>query len=182
MKRLYRAFHVMEPKSRTSVRTIPIPDYAWARLQAWRARQAGERALLGDAWLDQQGLLFCTAAGLPRHPSGVRTSLRKALALAGLPVSIRFHDLRHTYATLMLEDGVHIKVVSELLGHASVNVTLMVYSHVTPRMRDRAVVAANSIFTIFRPGSATETGEQLQSPAAAQTTPPGYPPADSTDE
>jgi integrase len=162
MKRLLRAFHITEPKSRTSVRTLPIPDYAWERLQQWRSRQAAEQALIGtggDAWDNPHGIIFTTNTGRPRHPSTVRATLRKALARAGLPVAIRFHDLRHTFATLMLEDGVHIKVVSELLGHASVNVTLMIYAHVTPRMRDRALISQNAIFA----------GAVGDSPAVSQT-------------
>ena len=64
---------------------------------------------------------------------------RKLIVPAGLSPKTRIHDLRHTFATLLIERGVPIKVVSELLGHSSIAITLATYGHVTPRMRDTAM-------------------------------------------
>jgi integrase len=63
---------------------------------------------------------------------------KSLLRRAGLPLSFRFHDLRHTCATLLLRQGVHVKYVQELLGHANISLTLNVYSHVLPDMGDAA--------------------------------------------
>ncbi|MGZ4620148.1 MAG: site-specific integrase, partial [Frankiaceae bacterium] len=71
--------------------------------------------------------------GGPRHPDRTAAAFRETVARLGLP-AIRLHDLRHTWATLALEAGVHPKVVQERLGHANVSITLDLYSHVAPAM------------------------------------------------
>jgi integrase len=76
--------------------------------------------------------------GRPLHPSHLLVrEFYPLLRRAGLP-SIRFHDLRHTAATLLLRRGVNPKVVSEMLGHANISITLDIYSHVTPDMQEAA--------------------------------------------
>jgi hypothetical protein len=79
----------------------------------------------------------------PDHPEAVRGNAKSAkealLERAGLPHTFRFHDLRHTFATLMASSGGHAKVVQEMLGHASINITLDLYSHVLPDMQEDAV-------------------------------------------
>ena len=76
----------------------------------------------------------------------LRKCFRPLLQRAGLP-SIRFHDLRHTAATLLLGQGVHPKIVLEMLGHSTINITLDLYSHVTPTMQRGAVEALDSVLT-----------------------------------
>ncbi len=78
----------------------------------------------------------------------LRRSFRPLLAGAELP-EIRFHDLRHTAATLLLGQGVHAKIVSEMLGHSSINITLDLYSHVTPTMQREAAGAMNTLLAQF---------------------------------
>lgn len=75
----------------------------------------------------------------------VKRSFKPLLAKAGLP-GIRFHDLRHTAATLLLSRGVHPKVVSEMLGHADISITLRIYAHVTPHMQQAAVAVMDALF------------------------------------
>jgi integrase len=95
---------------------------------------------LGDLYRDQ-GLVFTSDTGAPLNPSNVRNrNLRRLTGKAGLPV-IRFHDLRHTCATLLLSKNVHPKIVQEMLGHATVAITLDTYSHVLPCMGDQAAAA-----------------------------------------
>jgi integrase len=90
---------------------------------------------LGDRYQDQ-GLIFTTDTGAPINPSNLRQrSFAPLLKRAGLP-HMRFHDLRHTCATLLLSRGVHPKFVQELLGHATIAITLDTYSHVMPSMGD----------------------------------------------
>lgn len=103
-----------------------------AVLRRWRTRQLEERLAWGEAWTDS-GYVFTAEDGTPAHPEAVAWQFRRALAAASVP-AIRFHDMRHTSATLDLAAGVHPKVVQERLGHATIAMTLDLYSHVTPGM------------------------------------------------
>jgi integrase len=126
-----------EPKTGHSRRGIKLPPTALLALKFHRARQAEQRLAAGPAW-DDHDLVFCNSLGRPiERANVVARSFRPALHRAELPI-IRFHDLRHTYATLALRDGVPVKVVSETLGHASIILTLDTYSHVLPDMQDDA--------------------------------------------
>ena len=88
--------------------------------------------------------MFTTATGTPVDPNSLaERSFRKLLVRAGLP-GIRFHDLRHTFATILLSRGTHPKVVQEMLGHANISQTMDTYSHVLPDMQDGAVSAMES--------------------------------------
>jgi integrase len=88
-----------------------------------------------------QGLVFTTRAGTPIRRDNLHDkSWKPLLRRAGLP-DTRFHDLRHTCATLLLTKGVHPKIVSEMLGHSSIAITLDTYSHVLPGMGDAAASA-----------------------------------------
>jgi integrase len=90
---------------------------------------------------EDQGLVFATEVRTPINPSNLRQrSFAPLLKKAGLS-AIRFHDLRHTCATLLLSNNTHPKFVQELLGHATVSITLDTYSHVAPSMGDRAARA-----------------------------------------
>ena len=103
-----------------------------------RAAQAQERIAAGTAWRDH-GLIFASEVGTPLDAGNIlRHSYRPLLAQAGLPSRVRFHDLRHTAATRMLEAGTSPKVAAEMLGHASVTTTLATYSHAGPGMRREA--------------------------------------------
>jgi integrase len=79
-----------------------------------------------------------------RHNNLYKRDFKKTLARAGLPFTFRFHDLRHTCATLLLRQGVNPKFVQELLGHADISLTLNVYSHVLPDMGDAAAGAMDA--------------------------------------
>ena len=95
---------------------------------------------LGGLYEDQ-GLVFATQRGTLVNPTNLRKrSFRPLLEKAGLP-AIRFHDLRHTCATLLLSQNVNPETVSEMLGHASIAITMDTYSHVLPDMQEGAVRA-----------------------------------------
>ena len=111
-------------------------------LKRHRATQNKERLRLGSIWEDW-GLLFCTERGTPLNSRKLTRCFKLLLKRAELP-DIRFHDLRHTCATLLLGRGHHPKLVQELLGHASVAITLDRYSHVLPGMSDQTVAAMES--------------------------------------
>lgn len=125
-----------QPKTAKSRRTVPLTSRAVAALRSHRARQAREKLKAGGFYEDQ-GLVFANEVGGITNPSNLRQrSFRTLLARAGLPATTRFHDLRHTCATLLLSRGQHPKLVQELLGHASISITLDTYSHVLPGMGD----------------------------------------------
>jgi integrase len=79
-------------------------------------------------------LVFTSDRGLPINPQTLHRDFKKALRAAGLPLSLRIHDLRHAAATLLLGEGVNIKIVSEMLGHANISITGNLYQHVNENM------------------------------------------------
>ena len=141
-----RSLHLVKQlKTRSSRRQVLLPRIAAEALTVHRARQAIERAPAGTEWEDR-GLVFTNTLGRPLHPRNYL--LRKFYPLlqqAGLP-RMRFHDLRHGAATLLLELGVHPTVVSEMLGHSQIGITLDLYSHVTATMQQQAVTALDDLF------------------------------------
>jgi integrase len=129
-----------EPKSPKSRRSIRLTTGAVDTLERHRERQEAERTARGDGW-NAWGLVFCTRRGTPIRRDNLHDKHWKPLLMrAGLP-DIRFHNLRHTCATLLLTKGVHPKIVSEMLGHSSVSITLDTYSHVLPGMQEVAATA-----------------------------------------
>jgi integrase len=123
------------PKSGRS-RAVALGPQAVAALREHRARQVDERLRAGSLWSNLD-LVFSNEFGRYLSPTTLTSALDRVLRQAGLP-DIRFHDLRHSAATLMLSHGVHPKVVSEMLGHSSVGITLDLYSHVTPTLQREA--------------------------------------------
>ncbi|MGO8948874.1 MAG: tyrosine-type recombinase/integrase [Ktedonobacterales bacterium] len=143
--KLYGKFQFAQPKTARSRRKVALTALAVEALRAHRARQVEERLLLGPVWHDSD-LVFCNTIGKPiERIDLVRRSLHPLLKKAGLPL-IRFHDLRHTAATLLLRQGIHPKVVAEMLGHSQISVTLDTYSHVLPDMQREATAALDKLF------------------------------------
>ena len=128
-----------EPKTAAGRRSIELDEYTAGVLKAHRAAQARERFRAGSAYQDH-GLVFCREDGTPEKPDRITRLFASRAKAVGLP-SIRFHDLRHSFASLALTSGVHPKIVSERLGHSQISQTLDTYSHVTPQM-DRDVAEA----------------------------------------
>lgn len=134
----------LAPKTRRSRRKIALPLVAVEALRRHKDRQQLERLRLGHAWEDLD-LVFANAIGRPLDGTNVlRQCLHPLLLRAGLPL-LRFHDLRHTAATLLFHKGVHPKIVSELLGHATVSITLDIYSHMLPDMQEQASAAMDDM-------------------------------------
>jgi integrase len=129
-----------EPKTKRSRRTVRLTETATKALKEHLARQLEQMEYLGNLYEDQ-GLVFATQRGTLVNPSNLRKrSFTPLLEKTGLP-TIRFHDLRHTCATLLLSRNVNPKIVSEMLGHATIAITLDTYSHVLPNMQDGAARA-----------------------------------------
>ena len=134
---------VSEPKTARGRRMIALDGETVRVLHRHRDTQAVERDLMGDAYEDGD-FVFCRADGSPIHPDMLTEWFYRHTKAAKLP-RIRFHDLRHTHATLALSAGVHPKVVSERLGHASVVITLDTYSHSIPAMQEEAASKVASL-------------------------------------
>ncbi len=140
LARVHRQVDFREPKSRRSRRTVALPPVLVEALKELQTVQEERRRQLRDGY-ENRDLVFCQQDGRPLHGHNVtQRDFRRIIRRASLP-RIRFHDLRHCCATLLLRQGVHPKVVGEQLGHASVGITLDVYSHVLPGMQEDATRA-----------------------------------------
>src|ERR687889_2680247 len=139
--------HTVGPaKTAKGRRTVKLTRYATEALQEHLERQLAEIDKAGDKW-QENGLVFCTGKGTLFKPTNLRRrSLAPLLQRAGLP-AITFHQLRHTAATILLLKNVNPKVVSEMLGHATIAITLDTYSHVLPNMQHSAVAAMEEAFS-----------------------------------
>ena len=135
-------FH--SPKTHRATRPVALSPETVRVLREHRRRQLEERLLIGPAYRDQD-LAFARATGDPLDGPAVYKAFVRLAEGAGLGRP-RFHDLRHTAATLMLTAGVHPKIVSERLGHATVSITLDTYSHVLPDLQRDAALAMDEIF------------------------------------
>jgi integrase len=115
-----------EPKTDRSKRMIVLPAFVLESLKNHLLKRSELSTL--SAW-KESGLVFTTNIGTPISPRNLIRHFKTKLGEAGLP-DIRFHDLRHTCASLLLEKNVHPKIVSELLGHSTITLTLNTYSHI----------------------------------------------------
>jgi integrase len=108
-------------------------------LQHHKAKQSQERLLAGTRWRET-GLVFTSTIGRPIEVGNLRRQFWKLLDKAGLP-RMRFHDLRHSCASLLLVQGVPARVVMETLGHANISITMDTYTHVLPELQRQAAEA-----------------------------------------
>jgi integrase len=139
-------FALAEPKTSRSRRTVALTTIAVDALRRHRVRQLEESLRLGPAWRNDWNLVFTNEVGAPvdRHNLLPR-DYRPLLAKAGLPVTLRFHDLRHIAASLALGQGMPIPAVSEMLGHADAAITLRVYAHAVPGAQRQVAQAMQAI-------------------------------------
>jgi integrase len=131
---------LMAPKTKRSRRSVRLTQGAVEALRGHLKRQLQEIDRAGSLWREN-GLMFASESGEPLDRRYLTSCRYKALLKRTELPMIRFHDLRHTGATLLLSKNVNPKIVSEMLGHASIAITLDTYSHVLPNMRDQAAAA-----------------------------------------
>lgn len=136
-----------EPKSAAGRRMIMLGSETIASLKTHSSRQYTERVFAGDKW-QENDLIFPSSVGTPLDPRNLFRQFKDLLRKANLP-DIRFHDLRHTFATLALSQGVSVKVVQEMLGHSDASMTLKVYSHTTPGMQREAAKKMDEITALI---------------------------------
>jgi integrase len=131
------SFVESEPKTMQSRRSIILPGFALEALQRHKQIQTEWKQHAAEAW-EEHGYVFTTPLGRYIHPNTLYARFKTCLQKAGLP-AIRFHDLRHSAASLLLSNGVHPKIVQEILGHSQISMTMDIYSHVLPTMHQDAM-------------------------------------------
>ena len=124
----------VEPKTGRSRRSIAVPESIVRSLRSHHARQLQVRLIAGSGRQDHD-LVFSTTKGTPIEATALVRDFKRLLSKANLPTSIRFHDLRHSAATLLLAEGVELRAIMELLGHSTIALTANTYSHVMPAMK-----------------------------------------------
>lgn len=127
--------HQTRGKTRKARRSIDLDDTTISVLEGWRAFQAAEFAAVGIT--NDEGWVFTDGDGNPIHPHALHQSFRRIVANADIP-PLRFHDLRHTHGSLLIKEGVPVKVVSERLGHGHIAHTIQTYQHLLPGMSAEA--------------------------------------------
>jgi len=133
------------PKTRSGTRTILLGETTLNELKSQNQRIESEKAMAGESW-QENALIFPSKLGTPFGVMSLQKDFKKMLKAANLP-NIRFHDLRHTAASLMLNHGISALVVSKILGHSNPGVTLSVYAHSTLDMQSKAVSIMDEIVT-----------------------------------
>lgn len=134
-----------EPKTKKGRRPVKLGMSAIDKLRKHLALQQTERRFNVKRW-QENDLIFPSMIGTPMDPTNLTHFHGELIGKIGLP-KIRFHDLRHTAATLMLQEGIHPKVVQERLGHSTITMTLDQYSHVLPGMQDEAAERLDTLLT-----------------------------------
>jgi integrase len=154
IRRQWRRGAFYEPKTKASRRTVELPDELVSALKRWRLRCAK----------GEHDLCFPGAKGLPMNSSDLlRTGLHSALRRAGLR-QVRFHDLRHCWATNLLSAGIDLVTVSKALGHANVHITLVTYVHAMPKQRHGAGDALARLMA--QSGNLRENGNKMETSGA----------------
>lgn len=158
-------------KTASSARGIDLPPVLLAQLRRRREIQEQERAEAGEAWEDND-LVFTTKTGTPIEPRNLIRHFKQVLKKAGLPETIRFHDLRHSCATLLIAQGVHPRVVMEILRHSQISTTMNTYAHVLPRLQRDATTKIEELIDGGAEDTATKDGgdERVDGDAQAQKT------------
>jgi integrase len=143
LQRINHKYELVELKTARSRRTLAVPAAIVAGLHRHKARQTGEHDAAGRRWHDTD-LVFCRPNGYPLSGSVITHRFQDLLARAGLERR-RFHDLRHSCATLLLAQGVPARVVMEVLGHSQISLTLNTYTHVLPELKREAADRMNDL-------------------------------------
>jgi integrase len=141
-----RGIELGEPKTARSRRTLALPTSTANALRMHRKSQLQERLWAGSRW-QEADFVFTTSIGTPMIGSDVTRRFQALLRGAGLP-PMRFHDLRHGAASLLLAQGVHPRVVMEMLGHSTITLTMNVYSHVIPDLQREAATKMEAVFNL----------------------------------
>ncbi len=145
LQRVKGKLQLVEPKTPGSRRALPVPPSVVLALREHRRNQLEERLAVGPLWQDS-GLVFTTTIGTPPDATNVVRHCRAILDRAGLP-RMRYHDLRHACASLLLAQGVKLRTIMEILGHSQLSTTAEVYAHVLPALQGDAANRMEALLT-----------------------------------
>ena len=143
LQRVDGKLQIVPTKTSRSRRTIALPAVTLNALRRHRVRQLEERTAAGGRW-QEYDFVFTTTIGTPLDGRNVTQDFQQLLLRNGLP-RLRFHDLRHTAATLLLAQGVHVRTIMEILGHSQISLTMNTYAHVMPTMQRDAAEKMDAI-------------------------------------
>lgn len=146
LNRVNRSLTISEPKTAKSRRVVPLSPDLVALLSKHRTEQKRERLAAANQWQDS-GLVFTTPLGTPVEPRNLLRVAQSAAAKAGLE-DVDVHTLRHSTATAMMNDGVPLKTVADLLGHSSISITGDIYGHTSDDSARAAVEGLSGVFRI----------------------------------
>jgi integrase len=152
---------LVDPKTEKSRRQVDLPDFVVVSLRAHKARQAAERLKVGASW-QEGGYVFTSGIGTPLDPRNVSRQFADLAARIGLG-DWHIHELRHSAASLMTAQGQPIEVVSTVLGHSSIRMTVDAYTHIAPSGRKAAATAMD---TVLAPVDELQSGERTIAPGA----------------
>jgi integrase len=144
LQRIYSELCLKEPKTKKSRRTIAMMDSTVSTLKQYKREQMIYKLALGEDY-NNENYVCSWNDGRPFDPLYLSKKFAKLIKKYEFPV-IRFHDLRHAHATMLLQQGVNPKIVSERLGHSTISITLDIYSHVLPNMQKEAVQKLEKLF------------------------------------
>ncbi len=145
LQRVEGKLQLVDVKTDMSRRRLILPQVALDTLRTHKARQDEERKMLGDTW-QEGGYVFTTWKGTPLDTRNVLRHFQKLLRRLGLPQK-RVYDLRHACASLLLYQGVHPRVVMEILGHSQISLTMNTYSHVIPALNQEAAERLDAVLS-----------------------------------
>lgn len=135
---------IQTPKTKNSIRIVPIPSNLIPILENHSKNQKLEKLKVGSSYLDND-FIFTTELGKPINARNMTKTYKRILDKANIPYK-KFHSLRHTYATKLFEKNVPLKTVQELLGHSDISITGNIYTHVMPKEKNKAAEKLNDLF------------------------------------
>jgi integrase len=153
-----KGFVFCEPKTKTGRRSIQLGEASLQMLRRQLEKQRREKAGAGGHW-NENDLIFASSVGTPTELRNLLREYKKVLLKAGLP-EIRFHDLRHTAASIMLKHNIPVFTVSRILGHSKPSVTLDIYAHMIPGMQDQAAKIMDEVIAPIQVGSRDRDEEE----------------------
>jgi integrase len=153
-----KGFVFCEPKTKTGRRSIQLGEASLQMLRKQLEKQRREKSGADDHW-NENDLIFASSVGTPTELRNLLREYKKVLLKAGLP-EIRFHDLRHTAASIMLKHNIPVFTVSRILGHSKPSVTLDIYAHMIPGMQDQAAKIMDEVIAPIQVGSRDRDEEE----------------------
>lgn len=140
----HSVYEILEPKTKSSIRTIYLPEVAYQALLLQKQRQERDKEMYADIYLDND-FVFARPDGRHLNPRQMMEHFHNFLKKYGV-TDVRFHDLRHTAATMMIESGISLKIVQDILGHSTLSTTADIYSHISENAKEKAMKQLEAVY------------------------------------